>query len=155
VREAADWLAAHGPSLAAAEAPLTATRRFALLHFDTRSDNIRIDGELLRIFDWPFACAGPPEFDLAAFAQSIALEGGPPPESTTHWYAELLALDTNVLAASVAGISGFFAERGSSPDLPGLPRLRSFQRNQLKSSLAWAARMLELPAPSWLDGLID
>src|SRR4051794_19919319 len=154
-RRASDWLAAYWPALAAAEAPLRAMQRFALLHFDTRSDNIRIDGERLRIFDWPFACAGPPEFDLAAFAQSVALEGGPGPESTTAWYSEGAPLDPEVLTASIVGISGFFADRGSSPDLPGLPRLRSFQRNQLRSSLMWAARRLELPPPDWVNTLAD
>ena len=153
--DAANWIVAHGPALSAAEAPLVSARRFALLHFDTRSDNIRLDGNLLRIFDWPFACAGPAEFDLAAFAQSITLEGGPEPEQLTAWYSEVLPLGDDVLAASVVGVSGFFADRGSSHDLPGLPRLRSFQRSQLKSSLRWAARLLSLPAPTWLDALVD
>jgi hypothetical protein len=67
----------------------------------------------------------------------------------------VLPLEENLLAASVVGISGFFADRGSSPDLPGLPRLRSFQRNQLKSSLRWAARLLSLPEPTWLAALVD
>ena len=153
--DAADWLAAQAPALAVAEAPLVSARRFALLHFDTRSDNIRIERDLLRIFDWPFACAGPPEFDLAAFAQSITLEGGPEPEQLTAWYSDIVPLDDDVLTASVAGISGFFADRGSSPDLPGLPRLRSFQRAQFKSSLRWAVRLLGLSRPEWLDGLAD
>ncbi|HEY5520076.1 MAG TPA: phosphotransferase [Candidatus Limnocylindrales bacterium] len=152
---AADWMATHGPTLAAAEAPLVSARRFALLHFDTRSDNIRLDGSLLRIFDWPFACAGPAEFDFAAFAQSINLEGGPDPEQLTAWYSEVLPLEDDVLTASVVGLSGFFADRGSSPDLPGLPRLRAFQRKQLKSSLTWAAHRLRLPPPTWLDTLAD
>ena len=153
--DATNWMAAHGPALSAAEAPLVTARRFALLHFDTRSDNIRLDGNLLRIFDWPFACAGPPEFDFAAFAQSISLEGGPASEQLTRWYSEVLPLEDDVLTASVVGVSGFFADRGSSLDLPGLPRLRAFQRNQLKSSLRWAARLLSLPEPTWLSALVD
>ena len=153
--DAAKWIAAHGPALDAAEAPLLSTRRFALLHFDTRSDNIRLDGDLLRMFDWPFACAGPAELDFAAFAQSITLEGGPEPEQLTEWYSEVLPLADDVLTASVVGISGYFADRGSSPDLPGLPRLRAFQRSQLKSSLRWSARRLALPEPKWLDTLAN
>ena len=50
----------------------------ALLHFDTRSDNLRLQsGGRLRLFDWPYASLGPPELDVAAFAQSITCEGGP------------------------------------------------------------------------------
>jgi phosphotransferase family enzyme len=153
--DATTWLETHARTLAAAEAPLRSTRRAALLHFDTRSDNIRLDGDLLRIFDWPFACAGPPEFDFAAFAQSIALEGGPEPEQLAAWYSDVLALEENVLTASVVGLAGFFAVRGSMPDLAELPRLRSFQRQQLKSTLLWAARRLALPQPTWLDAMAD
>ena len=43
---------------------------FALLHFDTRSDNVRIHGDRLRIFDWPFASAGPAELDVVALTQA-------------------------------------------------------------------------------------
>jgi len=107
------------------------------------------------MFDWPFACAGPAELDFAAFAQSITLEGGPEPEQLTEWYSEVLPLADDVLTASVVGISGYFADRGSSPDLPGLPRLRAFQRSQLKSSLRWSARRLALPEPKWLDTLAN
>jgi len=53
----------------------------ALLHFDTRSDNLRLQpGGRLRLFDWPYACLGPPEFDVVAFTQSITFEGGPDAE---------------------------------------------------------------------------
>jgi len=152
-RTAQDWMAHNAAQLIAAEQPLAAADRFALLHFDTRSDNIRIDGTTLRIFDWPFACAGPPEFDFGAFAQSVTGEGGPTPEELTAWYSEVLPMQDDVLTASVVAIAGFFADRGSRPDVPGLPRLRAFQRLQLTSTLRWAARRLGLPAPAWLDSV--
>ena len=37
--------------------------------------------------------------------------------------------------------------------VPGLPRLRPFQQAQLRVTLAWAARRLDLPPPSWLAAL--
>jgi hypothetical protein len=155
-REAAlAWLNANLPSLAAGEKLLTQATRFALLHSDTRSDNVRLDGALLRMFDWPFAFVGPPEFDLAAFAQSIASEAGPSVEDTTDWYEEVLALDEVVLTGSVVGIAGYFADRASLPDLPGLPRLRSVQRRQLKASLGWAVHRLGLSYPAWLRDVAD
>jgi hypothetical protein len=152
---AREWLATHGPTLAKAEQKLRRPARQALLHSDTRSDNVRIDGDLLRMFDWPFAFVGPPEFDFAAFAQSIAGEDGPSVEDMTDWYEEVLALDEVVLTGSVVGISGYFADRGSSPELPGLPRLRSVQRRQLKASLGWAAHRLGLSHPDWLRHVAD
>jgi DNA-binding transcriptional LysR family regulator len=35
--------------------------------------------------------------------------------------------------------------------MPELPRLRSFQRLQMKASLTWAARRLGLEPPAWLE----
>ena len=131
------------------------SKRFCLLHFDTRSDNVRLDGDLLRMFDWPWAAVGPPEFDFGAFAQSVASEGGPVPEVLTAWYAAVLPIDDEVLTACLAGISGYFADRGSQPHVPELPRLRSVQRRQLKASLPWAARRLGLEPPAWLESVAE
>ncbi len=153
---ARDWIATGIPALVDAEQRLAEPPgTVALLHFDTRSDNIRLQGDLLRMFDWPLAFAGPAEFDLAAFAQSIASEGGPDPDEVVDWYAEILSPRTDCLVAAVAGIAGYFADRAPRPDLPGLPRLRSVQRRQLKASLRWAARRLGLPAPDWLASVPD
>ena len=153
---ARDWLATSLPVLVDAEQRLAALPgTVALLHFDTRSDNIRLQGDLLRLFDWPFASAGPAEFDLAAFAQSIASENGPGPDQVVDWYADVLSPRTDCLIASVAGIAGYFADRAPRPDLPGLPRLRSVQRRQLKASLRWASRLLGLRGPDWLASVPD
>jgi hypothetical protein len=154
-RQAAQWVTTNAAALTAAEEPLRVANRFCLLHFDTRSDNVRLDGDLLRMFDWPWAAVGPPEFDLGAFAQSVASEGGPDPEELTGWYADVLPIDDQVLTASVAGISGYFADRGSQPHVPELPRLRSVQRRQLKASLPWAARRLGLEPPVWLESVAE
>lgn len=154
--EARDWLARALPALVRAERGVARAREpFVLMHFDTRSDNVRLQGDLLRMFDWPFASVGPAEFDLAAFAQSVAAEGGPAPESVLVWYEEVLPLRPAVLASCIAGISGYFADRAPRPPMPGLPRIRSIQRRQLRASLAWAARALDLPDPAWLSGVPD
>jgi thiamine kinase-like enzyme len=128
---------------------------FAFMHFDTRSDNIRLQGKLLRLFDWNFACAGPIEFDAAAFAQSILMEGGPEPERVIAEYDLVLPLRPAALDASIAGIAGYFADRAWRPPVPGLPRIRSVQRRQLKASLGWAARHFGLPDPRWLAAVAD
>ncbi len=154
--EAEEWLDVALPVLRAHESKLRKVRPpFALLHFDTRSDNVRLHGDQLRIFDWPFASVGPHEFDLAAFAQSIAAEGGPTPERVAAWYAEVLPLRDAAMDASVAGIAGYFADRAWRPPVDGLPRLRSIQRRQLKATVAWAARRFALPQPGWLSAVAD
>jgi phosphotransferase family enzyme len=154
--EAAEWLYVALPTLREAESGLARARRpFALLHFDTRSDNIRISRNRLRIFDWPYPSVGPAEFDVTAFAQSVVVEGGPPPERVLDWYGEVLPLRARVVDASLAGIAGYFADRARRPPQVGLPRIRSFQRRQLKSCLAWASRRFDLPEPTWLAAVAD
>ncbi len=152
--EAQEWIDVVLPVMRHHEDELAKTKPpFALLHFDTRSDNSRLQGDLLRIFDWPFASIGPAEFDVAAYAQGVAAEGGPEPEQVLAWYEEVLRLRPAAIDASLAGISGYFANRSWKPEVPGLPRLRSFQRRQLKACLAWAARRFDLPDPRWLAGV--
>lgn len=154
--EAGEWLDVSLPLFRRAEARLRTLRGpNALLHVDTRSDNVRLQGDLLRIFDWPFASVGPAEFDLAAFAQAVAAEGGPAPEWTLARYARVLPYRERAMDASLAGIAGYFADRAWRPPVAGLPRLRSIQRRQLKASLAWAARRFELPEPAWLAAVPD
>ena len=90
---------------------------------------------------------------MVALAQSIAIEGGPEPEQSLTWYQEHLPLRSAAVDAAVLGLAGYFMDRGFMPELPALPRLRSFQREQFKVTLAWAARRLGLPAPTWLDAV--
>ena len=128
---------------------------FAFLHLDTRSDNVRLQGELLRMVDWNHACVGPPEFDVAAFAQSITGEGGPEPERFVSAYRSVLPLRQDALAASIAGLAGYFADRAWREPVAAMPRLRSWQRQQLNATLRWAARHFDLPEPGWLSAVAD
>ena len=151
------WLEESLPALRQAAEPLmTVQEPFVLMHFDTRSDNIRLQGELLRIFDWPSAAVGPHELELAAFAQSIEAENGPRGQDVARWYTSVLELRPHLLDASIAGIAGYFAHHAPRPAVEELPRLRSIQRRQLKASLAWAARAVGLPEPTaWLFAIPD
>ena len=156
-RQARRWLETHVPALDESARAIRRTRGpHALLHLDTRSDNIRVHPGApvpLRLFDWPFAQVGPPELDFMPYAQSVTAEGGPDPETLTAWYGEVLPLRTDVLASSAAHFAGFFAGSAWRADPEGLPRLRPWQRQQLKVSLAWAARLLDLPEPAWLEAV--
>ena len=152
--EAEEWLDVALPVLREQAALLRTLRPpFALMHVDSRSDNIRLQGRRLRMFDWNFAAVGPHEFEVAAFAQAIAMEGGPAPEQVAAEYERVLPLRDVALDASIAGIAGYFADRAWRPPQAGLPRIRQVQRRQLKATLAWAARRFALPEPRWLDAV--
>ncbi len=150
--DALRWLRAAEPLFARlmASAPAIPGPE-ALLHFDTRSDNLRLQRGRLRLFDWPAVEAGPVELDVVAFAQSITVEGGPAPEQCVAWYGGPLRSD--VMDVSLAWCAGFFAARAWLPEIPGLPRLRRFQRQQLVTLLDWSARRFHLPAPTWTRAL--
>lgn len=153
-REAEAWLDAHLPVLRAAAA-MIADERFAwaLLQVDVRSDNLRWANGRLSLFDWPHVGVGPPEFDAAAFAQTVPIEGGPSEEQVMAWYAETWPVDPAALDAAVASIAGYFANYAWAPELPELPRVRTFQRQQLAVTLRWAARRLGLPDPDWVAAI--
>lgn len=153
--EALDWLRSALPLFCrladtAAELP----GPYALLHGDTRSDNLRFTGRRLYLFDWPSTEVGRPEFDVVAFAQSVTVEGGVLPEQVVAWYGERLPLHPDTLDAALAWLAAFFADLAWRPDIPGLPRLRLFQRQQLSVVLTWLALRLQLPEPAWVSALL-
>jgi aminoglycoside phosphotransferase (APT) family kinase protein len=152
--EALDWLKNVLPHLRRlADTAADLPGPYALLHGDTRSDNLRFTGGRLSLFDWPSAEVGRPEFDVVGFAQSITLEGGPNPEQFVDWYGEQLSLHSAALDTAVAWVAGFFADLAWRPPIPGLPRLRAFQRQQLGVMLAWTSRRLHLSEPTWVSEL--
>lgn len=152
--EAFHWLEAAVPVLAAASTGLVeAGPPFALLHEDTRSDNLRWTRGRLYLFDWPHVSVGRVEDDAAIFAQSVTAEGGPEPEEVIAWYAQGMPLQREVLDAAVASLAGYFADGAWQDDIPGLPRLRAFHRQQLRVTLDWASRRLALPHPSWIEAI--
>ena len=129
------WLETALPTLVEAEAaaPLEGDR---LVHLDVRSDNICFAGDRTLLVDWNMACVGNPAMDLASWAPSLQLEGGPAPEETAGHEPELAAL-----------ISGYFAHRSGQPVGDASPRIRAVQHAQLGTALPWAARALGLPPP--------
>lgn len=126
---------------------------YSLIHRDVRSDNLRWTSGGLRLLDWPHSGVGPAEYDIVEFAQSVEVEGGATAEQVLTWYGERFPLRDDAADASVAALASFFASYAHRPDIPGLPRLRAFQRAQLRVTLAWAARRLRLPEPVWLSGI--
>jgi hypothetical protein len=148
------WLTEFVPVLSESACRLLeAPPPVCLAHIDVRSDNLRFVDGRLRLFDWPHVGVGAPEYDAAAFAQTVTVEGGPEPEAVMGWYAERGSVRPDVLTSAVASISGYFANHSWQPDIPGLPRLRKFQRAQLRVTLKWAAARLGLPEPEWADAL--
>lgn len=149
------WLERFVPDLSGVSDRLKeADGHWSLMHLDVRSDNLRIVDGKLRLFDWPFTCIGPPELDIVNFAQTVWAEGFFDGETVLRWYEDVRPLRQDVVTAAVVAISNFFAHRSWQPDMPRLPRIRPWQRQQLKVTLRWAATRLDLPDPEWVDGIV-
>ena len=142
------WIERYAPRFAELEAgALDSEGPTTLLHGDVRSDNLlfRQDGSVVMV-DWPLVRRGPGVVDATAYANAVTTEAGPPPEETMSWYA----------AAHRTGIGRddmIAASRAGLPELPGLPRVRTFQRAQLVTSLRWLTRLLRMPEPEWLSSM--
>jgi hypothetical protein len=129
------WLAHALPVLQRAE-ERAALDGDGLLHNDVRSDNLCFAGTRVVLIDWNWACRGNPRLDLAAWLPSLALEGGPLPETLLPGEGDLASF-----------VAGFYAAHAGLPPLSGRPTLRALQLGMLQHSLAWATRELGLPAP--------
>jgi hypothetical protein len=133
-----EWCVRHIDELAELESRwVEAASGETLLHLDLRADNMIVSGDRVWFVDWPWAARGAPMFDLAAFAPSVAMQGGPQP-------AELLAMsrygrtaDRETLAVLVATITGYFLTHALLPPAPGLPTVRAFQAAQGAVALRW------------------
>jgi fructosamine-3-kinase len=155
-RQALAWLREVSPTIdSLMQRPILATAPYALLHGDLRSDNLRFRQGKLYLFDWPAITVGRPEWDIVAFAQTVTVEDGVLPEQVMSWYAEAFPVNADAVDSSIAWWFAFFADRGWRPDIPGLPRVRRFQRQQLGTMALWAARQWSLPEPTWAGELLQ
>jgi aminoglycoside phosphotransferase (APT) family kinase protein len=135
-----DWSSRHLSALAELEkrAP-EAVQGETLLHFDVRADNVLLDADKVWFFDWPHACLGADWFDVVAFAPSVTMQGGPPPEDVLERYPRYRAADPSDVTAALAAITGFFVRTSLEPPPPGLPTVRAFQAAQAAVARAWLA----------------
>jgi hypothetical protein len=93
--------------------------------------------------------------DIVAFAQSVTVEGGPSPEQVMTWYGEHFPLNPNAVKCALAWWLTYFMDRSWRPEIPGLPRVRRFQRQQLATLACWTSRQWSFPPPTWAKHLKD
>ena len=137
------WSARHLADLAAIEA--TAREAVAgdtLLHADIREDNLLLTADAVWVVDWPHACVGAAWVDVVAFAPSVVMQGGPPPEDILNYHPAARQADPDAITAAIVSLAGFFTYRALLPPPPGLPTLREFQRAQGDVAQAWIADRL-------------
>lgn len=133
-----EWTRRHLDALAVLEANASSAAAGAtLLHLDTRDDNLLLTPERVVVLDWTHARVGAPWLDIVLFAPSVAMQGGPDPETLIHRHPAVRAADPDAITAVVAAIAGSLTYGSLQPPPPGLPALPAFMAAQGIEARRW------------------
>jgi aminoglycoside phosphotransferase (APT) family kinase protein len=135
------WSSRHLEALAELEAAApAAVNGHTLLHMDIRADNLLLTSDRVVVVDWPHASIGAAWLDLVCFAPSVAMQGGPGPETLLARHPAARGAPADAITAAVASVAGFFTRQAAQPPPPGLPTLRAFQAAQGDVARKWLAQ---------------
>jgi aminoglycoside phosphotransferase (APT) family kinase protein len=143
--ELAAWaLPLHAEFVRMSSAALDDLRGDRLVHLDARADNllIRPDGTVA-VVDWPWAARGAGWFDALALLVNVRLyDPGHDTQAVIATHRAFREMPTDAATRVLVGLAGFFLEGSMQPDKPGIPTLRSFQRDQAIATLGWLRERL-------------
>ena len=115
----------------------------AIVHDDLRADNILISDGEARLLDWPHARRGAAWVDLPCFLPSVEASGGPRCEDAWRIFEAHGAPTQHALLPVISGFASFLWFNQAQPEIPQLPGLRAFQRQQAVPALRWLASVTE------------
>jgi Ser/Thr protein kinase RdoA (MazF antagonist) len=134
------WARARLPELAALEATWPAhAAGETLLHADVRADNLLLTRGGVVAVDWPHACRGAAFADLAFFAPSVAMQGGPEPGDLLARSLTGRAVSREALTAVVCALAGTSRSARCGP-----------RRLACRRCAASRPRRARSPAAGWL-----
>jgi aminoglycoside phosphotransferase (APT) family kinase protein len=109
-----------------------------LVHLDVRADNllIRPDGAVA-VLDWPWAAIGAPWFDALTLLINVRLYDPGHDVDAALAHPAFAGMPSGAVERVLAGMAGFFIPASLQPAPPGLPTLRTFQRDQGVATLEW------------------
>ena len=99
-------------------------------------ESILISDKRVYVVDWPWARSGAAWVDWVAFAPSVAMQGGPDPESLLRRF-DVGGVAPKAIDAVLCSLAGYFVIRSLAPAPAGLPTLRAFQAAQGRQAIAW------------------
>jgi aminoglycoside phosphotransferase (APT) family kinase protein len=132
------WTRRHLDALVGLEArAAAAVAGETLLHLDLRDDNLLLTPDRVVVLDWTHARIGAPWLDVVLLAPSVAMQGGPDPESLIVRHPATRAADPEAVTAAVAAIAGSLTYGGKQAPPPGLPTLPAFMEAQGAEARRW------------------
>ena len=114
----------------------------ALVHGDLRADNMVTVAGAAAAVDWPSAVSGAPWVDLVCMMPSMVLEGAGDAEELLALSRHAATADADAVNVVLAAIAGYFLYSALQPPPPGIPHVRSFQREQGLVCTRWLRRRL-------------
>jgi aminoglycoside phosphotransferase len=111
-----------------------------LLHLDVRADNVVLTDDRVYFVDWPWAGVGAAWLDLALMLGSVAMQGGPDPETVWASHPLAAAADPAHVDVIVGALAGTFTRECRKPAPRGLPTLRAFQAGHAEQFQRWFAK---------------
>ena len=136
------WVRRHlGSLVALGERCLPAISGQTLTHWDVRSDNVLITAQDRVVFvDWAHACLAAQWVDPVVAACDVAERPGIDVERALARFPAVVAADPEDVTALVAAVTGGLVWAAAQPDPPGLPTLRTWQRQVAARLLQWVRR---------------
>jgi hypothetical protein len=137
------WVRANAARLAETEVFFdTAVVGSTLLHSDVRADNILLTDDTVVFVDWPHAAIGAPWLDLLYLLPSVAMQGGPLPETLFWQHPLAISAERDAVTTALTAFGGFIIHGATQPAPTGLPLLREFQLAQGVEAVAWLRQMI-------------
>ncbi|GLI27673.1 hypothetical protein ARHIZOSPH14_19150 [Agromyces rhizosphaerae] len=134
-----EWVTARIDDLAAAAT--TAIGEVGgdrLVHLDVRADNLLVTPSgAVALVDWPWAALGASWLDALVLLVNVRLyDPGADVEALLRGHPVFAGLDDGVANRLLVGLTGYFLEASTGPEVPEIPNLRKFQLDQGLVSLA-------------------
>ncbi|UVJ39492.1 phosphotransferase [Arthrobacter sp. CJ23] len=116
----------------------------SLVHTDIRADNILITPNNTAVLvDWPWACVGSSWIDaLSALINVRVFDPMFDVESVLQSHAAFATVRPDSVDRVLAGLGAYFTDAARLAPPPGLPSLRTFQRQQSEAVVRWLRHRL-------------
>jgi hypothetical protein len=115
----------------------------SLVHTDIRADNILITGDGAVLVDWPWASIGSAWMDaLTVLVNVRVFDHSYDVDAVLQSHEAFASSNADSVNRVLAGLAAYFVDTARQPPPPGLPTVRSFQRQQGHAVIGWLRERL-------------